>query len=673
MARSKVWKYYDKLHNNTAQCQLCEKIIKTSGNTSNLMKHIKTHPQIDIDNKESVVVRGMCKRESHVIKRKIKKSPPYEGRSLFQEQYHNTSEPIIKPKGEPDNIIELDDASCRAIEQAEQEQGAGFWTTGAETVSAEDIIEFEPKVANDNLFEIQDLPLADVEDEIANFHSNLDARVPGQRSFLHNMAFFVCRDRQPLQIMQAEGFKHLVSALCPGSKPPSVNELESYICNQRHLHASKLRKQLARLATLSLSCAVHTTPEERSHLVLVVHFYEGLEKLSRTLSVQSLPEHFNASQIEKRMARVCRRFDISKAKITCVVTRGSRLLEDAVAALLGDHRHVPCFGYLLNTILENTMLRPEILEFCEKVRPYVTCYLDSGVLLSQRKLHLDVKQRPLSKFDMLELYTKYAPHLPNYLQLEISPPLSEEELEQCRELLAVLKPLASSMKELSRAGETSFPVASEALPIVYTLINELKKHPSSPENQITYDLRLFLVHQLEECFDSMEKNVHMAMATLLDPRFRSMPFCSAELATQYVSDLYEIFQTHVKTRVPATVKEDATENYDIWAAYKVLSQEKHSQITEPNDQDDEITSYFCGRINSVQEEPMKLWENLMHLHPFLHSLAKKYMHIPATAVPPATLFTDAGAAVEEQYTKLTGANMENTLFMADVPLDEWQL
>jgi len=46
MSRSKIWKYYDKLDRNSALCQLCEKIIKTSGNTSNLMKHMKTHPQV---------------------------------------------------------------------------------------------------------------------------------------------------------------------------------------------------------------------------------------------------------------------------------------------------------------------------------------------------------------------------------------------------------------------------------------------------------------------------------------------------------------------------------------------------------------------------------------------------------------------------------------------------
>ncbi|SPP85457.1 zinc finger BED domain-containing protein 4 [Drosophila guanche] len=654
MARSKVWKYYDKIDNSTAQCQLCERIIKTSGNTSNLMKHMKTHKQIDLDNNEAVVMRGIFK--PRVLKRKIKKSPTYEGLPfLFEGQYNSSTELAMKTKAETEHFRELDDdVSCQAVEQA------AIWTTGvtestADTVTAEDIIEFEPKEAND------------VEEGIcSNFLSNLEARIPVHRSFLQDMAFFVCRDRHPLQTIQGEGFKHLVSALCPGSKPPSVDELETYICNQRQLQATKLRQQLASLSTLSLSVALHNRPEKRSYLVLAVHFYEGLEKISRTLSVQGLPEHYTDSQIVERMERVCRRFGINKAKITCVVTGGCRLLEDAVTSLLGDHRHIPCFGYLLNTILEATMLRKEVLHYSEKVRPYVACYFDSGVPNSQRKLHLDVHQRPLSTFDMLEGYVREAPQLSKCVPLEISPPLSEEELEQCRELLGVLKPLASSMRELSRAGETSFPVASKALPIAYTLINELKKN-RSPEIQLTYDLRMFLVGQLEDCFYSIENNVQLAMATLLDPRFRTMPF-SRVLASQYKKDLHEIFQTHVKPCEAATVIEDATENYDIWAAFKALSHEKeqHRQRTEPNDREDEISSYFDGRISNLQEEPMKLWENLMHLYPFLHGLAKKYLHIPATAVPPASLFTDTVADA-----KLTDSSMESTLFLADIPLDEW--
>ncbi|CAH1714707.1 unnamed protein product [Aphis gossypii] len=39
--KSEVWKYFDKKMNGNAMCKVCGKILRTSGNTSNLMGHLK--------------------------------------------------------------------------------------------------------------------------------------------------------------------------------------------------------------------------------------------------------------------------------------------------------------------------------------------------------------------------------------------------------------------------------------------------------------------------------------------------------------------------------------------------------------------------------------------------------------------------------------------------------
>lgn len=42
-SRSDVWKYFLKLANNSAQCKFCAKVLKTSGNTTNLKGHLNIH------------------------------------------------------------------------------------------------------------------------------------------------------------------------------------------------------------------------------------------------------------------------------------------------------------------------------------------------------------------------------------------------------------------------------------------------------------------------------------------------------------------------------------------------------------------------------------------------------------------------------------------------------
>lgn len=41
--RSIVWKSFTKIDNFTAACKICFKYFRTSGNTSNLAKHLKQH------------------------------------------------------------------------------------------------------------------------------------------------------------------------------------------------------------------------------------------------------------------------------------------------------------------------------------------------------------------------------------------------------------------------------------------------------------------------------------------------------------------------------------------------------------------------------------------------------------------------------------------------------
>nr|XP_016927774.1 E3 SUMO-protein ligase ZBED1 [Drosophila suzukii] len=669
MSRSKIWKYYDKLDRNSALCQLCEKIIKTSGNTSNLMKHMKTHPQVDLFDDDTVVVRGIYKRrEQDEHKRRMRKVM-----ALKEESSDFHSELLLKAAKEADDIIEVEahGLAKTPLEDHISEQSVGYaWVTpeaataGTETVSAEDIIEFEPKEETEepdrnSIHQVQDVTLPEAD------NLNIEVAVPSLRSFHRHLAFFICRDRQPMQLLQGEGFQHLVKVLCPTYNPPSLPELEAIICRESELQRSKLRHQLAATSSLSLSCSMHTKNEGPSWLELVVHFYEGRQRISRTLSAQSLSDTLTSNLVVDRLDRVCQRYDITKSKISCVTTRNSRLLEEAVNSFLGAPRHVPCLADQLNYILKAVMERPEISGMCEKVRSYVESTLESGVHGSQNKLQLDAIQRPLTTYDMLDLYLKHS-----YAHLEETLPLSPAEVDLCQQLLDLLRPLTSSMRELSR---THYPAASTALPIAHTLINELKQEKSA-EHEVIQALRLFVVQQMEENFEGLEKNVLVAMASLLDPRFRNIPFQSGALVAKYMTQLYDMMQAHVDSGEPI-VGEDPVDhdNFDIWAAYKSFSHEKQRLINGSNgaDADDEIATYFCAGMSTLQADPIQIWQELSPAHPFLHTVSQKYLHIPATAEPPARLFTAEGAAVTEQNAKLNG--LDDILFLADVPTIDWNL
>ena len=71
--RSEVWKHFNVGSKNTARCRHCEKILKTLGNTSNLMDHLKVkHPsEIPGTSRESDALQTSNSRGSHGKRKKI--------------------------------------------------------------------------------------------------------------------------------------------------------------------------------------------------------------------------------------------------------------------------------------------------------------------------------------------------------------------------------------------------------------------------------------------------------------------------------------------------------------------------------------------------------------------------------------------------------------------------
>ncbi|XP_068140635.1 uncharacterized protein [Drosophila tropicalis] len=663
MARSKVWKYYDKLDHNTAQCQLCERIIKTCGNTSNLMKHIKTHPQINVNNDDAQVVRGMFKRHGDDMRRRFRKVPHLKEHHQIKMKEENQAVSSFMAKSEEDEAASVYD--LETVESVTYGWANTIDEDPSQSPTTEDIIEFEPKHVNDgSLYQLNEqveqlpqtdedqIPLADEDQTVVTVYQSPSSPQPtassGTQSLLSQLAYFVCRDRHPVDVILGEGLKHLMQSSSPQlvfQTWPTVAQLSAHIETQRQVQVTKLRRKLAAKSILSLSCAIH----ENNCLEVVAHFHENRVPQSRTLAVQMLTEHYNVKQIVDHLESTCQRFDIQKSVIACLVTEGDdSLLEKAVGTFLGEQRHVPCLGHLMNNLLTDIMKRPEFYNLVEKIR------------LKMKKKRDPISQCPLSAYETLEQCVRMEGNV-----------LSPTEVDHAQQLISIVKPLTSSLRELSRKCPEQKNLASQTLPMIYTMIEELKRRPiSSIELNLVYECRMFIVRRLEACFECLEKNEHLALSTLLDPRFRNTPFQSGSLVANYMTHLYELRQEELdqNDHIIVDPEDDSVEDYNIWSAYNSHCREKYKRnnSTHHDEEDDEIASYFYDPLCNVQSEPMLLWKDMANLHPFLHRLAKRYLHIPAAAKR-----LRWGESNRRCSYHLLGENMENILFMADVPFNDW--
>lgn len=94
-----------------------------------------------------------------------------------------------------------------------------------------------------------------------------------------------------------------------------------------------------------------------------------------------------------------------------------------------------------------------------------------------------------------------------------------EELEVLTELLELLKPFENATKIVS--GE-KYVTASKVIPIIFEIKSKLQEH--IPRTSECVALKQGLISQFDQRFKSKEHVSLLAQTTILDPRFKKVPF-----------------------------------------------------------------------------------------------------------------------------------------------------
>lgn len=71
--KSDVWRYFTIINENEAKCNFCTKHLKTSGNTSNLKSHLKTHKLKDEVPRSPIKVKCLSTTAKSDVKSKLMK------------------------------------------------------------------------------------------------------------------------------------------------------------------------------------------------------------------------------------------------------------------------------------------------------------------------------------------------------------------------------------------------------------------------------------------------------------------------------------------------------------------------------------------------------------------------------------------------------------------------
>lgn len=187
---------------------------------------------------------------------------------------------------------------------------------------------------------------------------------------------------------------------------------------------------------------------------------------------------------------------------------------------------------------------------------------------------------------------------------------------------------------------------------------------------------------MKDKFEHIENNMLLAVATILDPRFKRKFFQSAISSTRASNFIEKEILLDLETENArlSVLTESSTSQTVLLTPLKGLwkSHDEELQNYQGQAVDDlqraahtELYAYLSQQLYARKENPFIAWESMRYLFPHLYVLARKFLAVSATSVPTERLFSLAGRILDEYGSRLSPAHLHQRIVMATVNDDLW--
>ena len=388
--------------------------------------------------------------------------------------------------------------------------------------------------------------------------------------------------------------------------------------------------------------------------------------------------------------------------------------------------HIGCFAHVLNLACGRALKLANVHRLLGRVRRIVGYFHRSALAntilkekqktlaLKEHKLIQDVQTRWNSAVDMIERFLEQQPAV--YATLTSKEmrsrdkqnvaTLSQEDFGDLEDLIEILKPLKTATTALC---EEKVPTISIVLPLKHQLLTNIlcvqdgdKKLVKSAKEAVAEDLK--------KRYETERQQSALIMASLLDPRFKSLPFLKpiekrkafssleeevlnciernearaarlmkikqepaedATSTTSSVPPLPEVPATETEAspdRKRIKTEDDNSANSGAMSALfgDVYITKVESAVPQAVEEKvaDEIKMYKLENPIPLTNNPLLWWKECgEHKYPSLAIAAKKFLSIPATSVPSERVFSTAGDIVTAQRSALKSTHVDKLIFL----------
>jgi len=355
----------------------------------------------------------------------------------------------------------------------------------------------------------------------------------------------VVLDYMPLKLVEGKGFLNLMSILAPDYKVPSRNTVKSRIemmyCDRKEKFISDLKE----VETVSLTTDTWTSNATKSFITVTEHHInESWNLQSNVLLTREMPERHTGENLVNKLKSAVSECNLD-GKVSTVVHDNARNINSA-GVKCPEWDDLNCFGHTIQLCIKPSLEIPAVSKLIARARKLVGHFKHSTTVMAemrkrqklfelpQHELIQDVATRWNSSQMMLERLCEQRRVVTDVMldtkmtkKNDVHMLLKDHEWDTMSEVSCVLKQLSNVTTYMCLEKDVS---SSVMYPIVCGL---LKKHLTTVEGESPLIRKMMesIANELKTRYNPFDKEIASSqpvIASLLDPRYKSLSFFSDE-------------------------------------------------------------------------------------------------------------------------------------------------
>ncbi|XP_005100965.1 zinc finger BED domain-containing protein 4 [Aplysia californica] len=584
----------------------------------------------------------------------------------------------------PEQFLETEGQKCSISSDITHDKSQNYYVTAnsRDTVNDNECSSslIEPKT--------EPVPVASVDKSFPSVKSPLNIKSGGSKEKEQTDALvlqMITSDLQSLSLVESEGFRNVVKALNSQYELPSCDKLSEDLLP--HLY-EEVQQDVK--ISLQLSDKVAITADSwmswssKQYVTLTAHFLsQSWEKKSLVLSTMQISNDLTGVELAAELKKNLMDWEIQN-KVCAVLTEtdlssDSSFMADAVLHL--ELEHVPCFVYALDRMVKKAFKASEdVVAAANRVRAiasYLQYSCDGVSMLRevQGSYNADIPLKKILERDEEDRWMSTLHMIRHYLTLheELSAALcylGKTDICILEIDVGIMKKVVETLEPFELAAEELCVEERATLSTVIPMLKQLQSCLSELQYQ-DFTFTLVLQTELSRLSSSLEGNFTVGASTVLDPRFKYLPFSDSAKAkniesrlTSMLTEVYEVKSTD-SSNFTVPDEKSATNEKSLWNKFdsKVIDflETSASNTFLPAI---ELRRYFESRQLRRQEvHPIDWWKSNEALLPNLSKLAQQFLAIPASAVPAKVIFSKASEAFLAKRSCLEERHIDKMIFL----------